>query len=169
MLDKTQVGKICLQGNVDVVPTPADGGHPPYSSYWGIDLGFDLNDVLPDDAAADAAGMAVKSPWTVPANVVGFWFTVEGSMIPALRFKVTPTGKDPSLEQDSCAQVSPKSGVPVSVLFDKMYVQCWDAPTGTAPNDVSNGLLDASLQVAADTSPPKPVDFCLTAFGVITQ
>jgi hypothetical protein len=169
VLDKTQGDKICLQGTVEVVPTPPDGAHPPYSSYWGIDLGFDLNDVLPADAAADSGATAVKSPWPVPANVVGFWFTVEGSKIPPLRFKVTPTGKDPAAEQDSCALVSPTSGVPVSVLFTRMYVQCWDAPTGTAPNDVSKGLLDASLQVAADTSPPKPVDFCLTGFGVITQ
>jgi hypothetical protein len=164
VLDGTQAGKICLSGTVDVVPTPADGGHPPYSDYWGIDLGFNLDQ---PDAGGDAA--ATKAPWTVPANVVGFWFTVEGATIPSIRFKTTPTGKDPAQEQDSCAIVSPASGVPQPVLFTDMFVQCWDGPQGTATTDVSVGLLDVSLQVAADTNAPQPVDFCLTAFGLLTQ
>ena len=83
-----------------MVPIPADGSHPPYSDYWGIELGFNLNQ------AADAT----KNPWTVPAGVVGFWFTVEGPTIPPIRFKTTPTGRDPALEQDSCAVVNPVSG-----------------------------------------------------------
>src|SRR5437764_7006169 len=59
VLDTTQVGKICLQGTVEMVPIPADGSHPPYSDYWGIELGFNLNQ------GADA----VKMPWAVPAGV----------------------------------------------------------------------------------------------------
>jgi hypothetical protein len=164
VLDGTQAGKVCVSGTVDVVPTPADGGHPPYSDYWGIDLGFNLDQ---PDSGADAG--AAKAPWTVPANVVGFWFTVEGPTIPSIRFKTTPTGKDPALEQDSCAIVSPTSDVPVPILFTDMFVQCWDGPQGTAPTDVSVGLLDVSLQVAADVDAPQPVDFCLTAFGLLTQ
>ena len=161
-VDKTQTGKICLSGTVGMVPTPADGGHPPYSSYWGVDVGFNLNQGA--DAAPDA-----KPPWTVPSNVVGFWFVVEGSSIPSIRFKTTPTGKDPSMEQDSCAVTSPSSGVPVQVLFDDMYVQCWDGPEGTATTDVTQGLEDVGLQVAADTSSDYPIDFCWTGFGVIAR
>lgn len=165
MLDSSQASKICLTGTVDVVPTPADGGHPPYSDYWGIDLGFNLDQPVSGADASDAS----KTPWAVPANVVGFWFTVEGPTIPGLRFKTTPTGKDPALEQDSCALVTPSSGVPQPVLFTDMFVQCWDGPQGTAPTDISMGLVDVSLQVAADVDAPQPVDFCLTAFGVLTQ
>ena len=110
----------------------------------------------------------MKTPWLVAAGVVGFWFTVEGAAIPPIRFKTTPTGKDPAQEQDSCALVTPASGVPNAVLFTNMYVQCWDGPEGTAPNDVSLGLLDVGLQVAASTDAAIPVDFCLTGFGVIS-
>ena len=147
---------------MDLVPTPADGSHPPYSTYWGVALGFNLN----QSPAADPT--APKAPWQVPAGAIGFWFTVEGGTIPPIRFKVTPTGKDPAQEQDSCALVTPTSGVPTQVLFQDMYVQCWDGPQGTAPTDVSVGLLDTSLQIAAGTDAAIPLDFCLTHFGVIT-
>ncbi|HXU06576.1 MAG TPA: hypothetical protein VN903_36725 [Polyangia bacterium] len=135
VLDATQVGKICLSGTVEMVPVPTDGSHPPYSDYWGIELGFNLNQ------GADA----VKSPWTVPAGVIGFWITVEGPMIPSIRFKTTPTGKDPALEQDSCALVRPTDGQAADVPFTEMYVQCWDGPEGTGTTDISNGLLDMGL------------------------
>jgi hypothetical protein len=157
-LDTAPTGKICLQGTVDVVPTPADGSHPPYSDYWGIEIGFNL------DQGTDA----VKNPWTVPANVRGFWFTLEGPMVPAIRFKTTPTGKDPAQEQDSCALVNPSSGDPTQVLFTDMYVQCWDGPQGTGTTDISQGLLDMGFQVAADTNTAYPIDFCVTHVGVIT-
>jgi len=158
VLDATQVGKICLGGTVEMVPTPADGSHPPYSDYWGIELGFNLNQ------ATDGT----KNPWTVPTGVTGFWFTLEGSSIPPLRFKTTPTGKDPAQEQDSCALVSPTSGAATDVLFAEMYVQCWDGPQGTGTTDISNGLLDMGLQVAAATNVEYPIDFCLTHVGVVT-
>jgi hypothetical protein len=162
VVDKTQTGKVCLQGTVDVVPTPPDGSHPPYSTYWGIDLGFNLNQGADSDPT-------VKTPWLVPSGVVGFWFTVEGATIPPIRFKMTPTGRDPAQEQDSCALISPASGVQNRVLFQDTYVQCWDGPQGTAPTDISMGLVDASLQVAATIDAPIPLDFCLTGFGVITE
>jgi hypothetical protein len=159
VLDKTQVGRICLNGTVEMVPTPADGSHPPYSDYWGIELGFNLNQ------GADA----VKSPWMVPVGVAGFWFTVEGPSIPPIRFKVTPTGRDPALEQDSCALVSPASGDPTQVLFANMYVQCWDGPQGTGTTTITNGLLDMGFQVAAATGAQYPIDFCVTQVGVVTN
>jgi hypothetical protein len=158
VIDATQVGKICLSGTVEIVPTPADGSHPPYSDYWGIELGLNLNQ------AADGT----KNPWTVPAGVTGFWFTLEGSMIPQIRVKTTPTGKDPAQEQDSCALVRPASGEATDVLFTDMYVQCWDGPQGTGTTDISNGLLDMGLQVAATTGSDYPIDFCLTHVGVVT-
>jgi hypothetical protein len=167
MLDETKAGKVCVTGTVEIVPTPADGGHPPYSDYWGIEVGFNLNQDA--DGGLAEGGPTGKNPWVVPANVVGFWFTVEGAMIPDIRFKTTPTGKDPALEQDSCAVVTPASGVPNPVLFTDMYVQCWDGPQGTAPTDITKGLLDVGLQVAADTNMAYPIDFCWTGFGVITK
>jgi hypothetical protein len=158
VLDTTPVGKICLQGTVEMVPTPADGSHPPYSDYWGNELGFNLNQ------GADGS----KNPWIVPAGVVGFWFTVEGPTIPPIRFKTTPTGKDPALEQDSCALVYPSSGEPTEVLFTEMFVQCWDGPQGTGVTEIGNGLLDMGLQVAAATGVEFPIDFCVTHVGVVT-
>ena len=158
-LDKLPTDKVCLKGTVDMVPTPADGSHPPYSDYWGIALGFNLNQ--------GAEVTAVKTPWLVPANVIGFWFTVTGATVPPLRFKTTPTGKLPAQEQDSCALVTPVSGVPTQVLFKDMTVQCWN---GTGPaTDLSKGLEDISLQVAAATDFEYPLDFCVTAIGVITM
>jgi hypothetical protein len=159
VLDTTPVGKICLQGTVEMVPTPADGSHPPYSDYWGIELGFNLNQ------GTDGA----KNPWTVPAGVTGFWFTVEGPTIPPIRFKTTPTGKDPAQEQDSCALVYAATGARADVLFTEMFVQCWDGPQGTGTTDISNGLLDMGLQVAAATGVEYPIDFCLTHVGVVNQ
>jgi len=159
VLDTTQSAKICLSGTVDTVPVPPDGSHPPYSTYWGFELGFNLNQ------GADG----VKNPWAVPAGVTGFWFTVEGSAVPPIRFKTTPTGKDPALEQDSCAVVNPASGTPTPIPFTKMYVQCWDGPQGTGTTDISNGLLDMGLQVAADTSLAYPIDFCLTHVGLVME
>ncbi len=160
VLDTSPVGKICLHGTVEVVPTPADGSHPPYSDYWGIELGFNLNQ------AADGT----KTPWTVPSGVVGFWFTVEGPTIPPMRFKTTPTGRDPALEQDSCALVNPPvSGDSTPVLFTEMYVQCWSGPQGTGTTDISSGLLDLGLQVAAATGAEYPIDFCVTHVGVVTN
>jgi hypothetical protein len=159
VLDTSPAGKICLHGTVEVVPTPADGSHPPYSDYWGIELGFNLNQ------GADA----IKNPWTVPAGVVGFWFTVEGPTIPPIRFKATPTGRDPAQEQDSCALVNPVSGDATHVLFTEMYVQCWDGPQGTGTTDTSSGLVDMGLQVAAATGVEYPLDFCVTHVGVITN
>jgi hypothetical protein len=159
VLDTTQVGKICLEGTVEMVPTPADGSHPPYSTYWGIELGFNLNQ------GADA----VKTPWMVPAGVLGFWFTVEGPAIPPIRFKTTPTGRDPALEQDSCALVSPVSGDSTEILFTNMYVQCWDGPLGTGTTNISRGLLDMGFQVAAATGVEYPIDFCVTHVGVVTN
>jgi hypothetical protein len=159
VLDTSQVGKVCLGGTVGMVPTPADGSHPPYSDYWGIELGFNLN---------QGTDMA-KTPWTVPSNVSGFWFTVEGAAIPSIRFKTTPTGKDPAQEQDSCAIVNPISGEPTQVPFTEMYVQCWDGPQGTGVTDVSQGLVDMGLQVAASTDAEYPVDFCVTHVGVIAN
>jgi hypothetical protein len=159
VLDTAPVGKICLQGTVEMVPTPADGSHPPYSDYWGIELGFNLNQ------AADGT----KSPWTVPAGVMGFWFTLEGPTIPSMRFKTTPTGKDPALEQDSCAITYPQSGTSTPVLFTEMFVQCWSGPQGTGTTDISAGLLDMGLQVAAATNVEYPIDFCLTHVGVVTN
>jgi len=157
VLDTASVGKICLRGTVEMVPTPADGSHPPYSDYWGLELGFNLNQ------GTDA----VKNPWAVPVGVVGFWFTVEGPTIPPIRFKTTPTGKDPAAEQDSCALVYPMSGVRNDVLFTEMFVQCWDGPQGTGTTDVSAGLLDMGLQVAAATGVEYPLDFCVTHVGVV--
>jgi hypothetical protein len=159
VLDTTQVGKICLQGTVEMVPTPADGSHPPYSDYWGVELGFNLNQGMD----------AVKMPWAVPGGVVGFWFTLEGPAIPPIRFKTTPTGRDPAQEQDSCALVTAVSGDSTHVLFTEMYVQCWDGPQGTGTTDISNGLLDMGLQVAAATGVEYPIDFCVTHVGVETH
>jgi hypothetical protein len=146
-----------LKGTVESVPTPADGSHPPYSEYWGIELGFNLN-----QAVAGA-----KNPWLVPSDVTGFWFTLEGELVPPLRLKATPTGKDPALEQDSCTLVTPVSGVPSQVLFSQMYVQCWNGPVGSGTTDISKGLLDMGLQIAAATNAVYPIDFCLTRLGVI--
>jgi hypothetical protein len=159
VLDTTQEHAICLKGTVDRVPTPADGSHPPYSDYWGIELGFNLNQ------AEDGA----KNPWTVPANVTGFWFSVEGKAVPPMRLKATPTGKDPALEQDSCALVTPTSGVPTQVPFTQMYVQCWNGAVGAGTTDVSKGLMDMGLQVAAATDAVYPIDFCLTHLGVLEE
>jgi hypothetical protein len=50
-----------------------------------------------------------------------------------------------------------------------MFVQCWSGPQGTGTTDISAGLLDMGLQVAAATNVEYPIDFCLTHVGVVTN
>jgi hypothetical protein len=52
------------------------------------------------------------------------------------------------------------------IPFTSMYVQCWNGPVGTGPTNISAGLLDMGLQVAAATGVEYPIDFCLSHIGV---
>jgi hypothetical protein len=140
----TDPGKICIQGTVDAVPAPLDGSHPPYSSYWGIEIGFDLNQ-----------GMA----W-MPGNVLGFAFTIEGTVMSPMRFMALPFGLDPTAEASAkCLPMNPQSGVAQQVQFAQLTQFCWSS--GNPVIDTSNGLANFGLQIAADTGAAIPFDWCL--------
>src|SRR5262245_41436246 len=43
-------GEVCITGNLEEVPSGD------YSQYWGVEVGFNLNQTSPDDGAAGAGG-----------------------------------------------------------------------------------------------------------------
>ena len=140
----TDPGKICIHGTVDAVPTPPDGSHPPYSSYWGIEVGFDLN-----------LGLA----W-MPGSVVGFSFTIEGTVMSPVRFMALPFGLDPTAEASAkCLPMNPQSNVAQQVQFTQLTQFCWD--TASPVIDTSKGLSNFGLQIAATTNAAIPFDWCL--------
>jgi hypothetical protein len=168
-------GKICISGNLEEVPN----GN--YSAYWGVEIGFNLNQgAAPGeaaesaldaglDASADAAAAAdaapvaeVAQPWQ-PGNVVGFSFVIEGPTINLIRFKALPAGFDRSLEASVyCKTINASSNVPQEARFAEMAQYCWN-DTANVLIPTGNGLDNISWQLPADVAPTgaRPFDWCL--------
>lgn len=79
---------------------------------------------------------------------------------PAPRHQCPPNAADAPFNEAPCFPQRDVRGIPGDdqLPFTKMYVQCWDGPQGTAPNDISQGLVDIGLQVAAGTDAAPPLD-----------
>jgi hypothetical protein len=168
-------GKICIQGNLDEVPS----GN--YGQYWGVEIGFNLNQGLPvttqdagaasdasSDAASDASADATASDaaevardW-IPGEVIGFSFVIEGPTINIIRVKALPAGYDATLESSVfCKQINAKSGDVQESLFTEMRQYCWDSPP-TLLIPTSAGLANISWQLPADVGVgARPFDWCL--------
>jgi hypothetical protein len=154
----TDAGKICIRGNLDEVP----GGN--YSQYWGVEIGFNLNQGSAPDAGASASADAgdVAQPW-VPGNIIGFSFVIEGPTINLIRFKALPAGYDATLESSVfCKPINATSGDVQDGLFTELKQYCWNAnanvllPTGA-------GLANLSWQLPADVGVgARPFDWCLS-------
>jgi hypothetical protein len=172
----SEPGKICISGSLDEVPLNPDG-HGNYGQYWGVEFGFNLNQ-LPagDDAAgvtapsptsetsadAGAAPMDVAEPWQ-PGNVVGFSFVIEGPTIDLIRFKALPDGYDSSLESSVfCKEIHAVSGTPNAALFSELSTFCWGGINALVPT--AAGLDNISWQLPADVAPigARPFDWCLS-------
>jgi hypothetical protein len=169
----TNPGEICISGNLDEVPNGDYGG------YWGVEIGFNLNQgaapVSPassasdagdagSDAAAPAAADAapeVAQPW-VPGEVIGFSFVIEGPTINLVRFKALPAGFDSALESSVfCKTVNATSGVAENALFTEMAQYCWNA-TANVLVPTSLGFDNISWQLPADVAVgARPFDWCL--------
>jgi len=170
-------GKICISGTLAEVP----GGN--YSQYWGVEIGFNLNQGAPEggagpsdagtasdagDASADAAAVSdaapapeVAQPWH-PGNVIGFSFVIEGPTINLIRVKSLPEGADPALEANVyCKTVNATSGVPEEARFSELTQYCWSSSSVPVPTAL--GLDNFSWQLPADVSPAgeRPFDWCL--------
>jgi hypothetical protein len=163
-------GQVCITGNLEEVP------NGDYANYWGVEVGFNLNQTSPDDGAAGAAGADgaagaagvdgaggnggdVAEPW-MPGSVVGFSFVIEGPTIDLIRFKALPSGYDPALESSVfCKTVMATSGEPNDVPFAQMIQYCWNA-TGT-PLPLAAGLANISWQLPADVGVTRPFDWCV--------
>ena len=163
-------GQVCITGNLEEVP------NGDYANYWGVEVGFNLNQTSPDDGAAGAAGADgaagaagadgaggnggdVAEPW-MPGSVVGFSFVIEGPTIDLIRFKALPSGYDPALESSVfCKTVMATSGDPNDVPFAQMIQYCWN-PTGT-PLPLAAGLANISWQLPADVGVTRPFDWCV--------
>jgi hypothetical protein len=160
-------GKVCVTGNLEAVP------NGDYSGYWGVEVGFNLNQTSPDDGAAGAGGADgaagaggaggsgedVAEPW-MAGSVLGFSFVIEGPTIDLIRFKALPSGYDPTLESSVfCKAVTATSGEPNDVPFAQMIQHCWNA-TGT-PLPLDAGLANISWQLPADVGVTRPFDWCL--------
>jgi hypothetical protein len=178
----TDPGEICIRGNLDEVPLNPDG-HGDYGQYWGVELGFNLNDAvensdydagLPSPVSdADAAAttpMATALPWH-PGKVVGFSFVIEGATINLIRFKSLPSGVDSSLESNVyCKELNAKSGAPNNVLLNELSTYCWSGTNSILP--IGGGLANISWQLPADVAPAgsRPFDWCLTELRpILTQ
>jgi hypothetical protein len=160
------VGEICIQGNLEEVP------NGDYSQYWGVEVGFNLNQTALDDGAGGAGGADgaagaggsdgtdVAEPW-LPGSVIGFSFVIEGPTIDLIRFKSLPSGYDPALEASVfCRTVVATSGQVNDALFTQMIQYCWNA-TGT-PLPTAAGLANISWQLPADVAVgARPFDWCL--------
>jgi hypothetical protein len=166
--------KVCMAGNTVIIPGTAPDFN--YSEYWGAEIDLDLNrGANPDASDAGAAGDAGDAgapvlgqtalPWTPPANVLGFSFTIDGPTVPAaLRFKTTPTGSDPSAD-NFCANLSPVSGGTYEVRLDQLVRNCFDAVPGAAVlADPANytTLQNLGWQVSASPTEAFMFDFCVS-------
>ncbi len=166
-------GEVCVTGNLEEVPN-AD-----YSEYWGVEIGFNLNQTSPDDGAAGAAGADgaagaggadgaggeggsggdIAEPW-MPGSVVGFSFVIEGPTIDLIRFKALPSGYDPALESSVfCKTVMATSGEANDVPFAQMIQYCWNATGTLLP--LAAGLANISWQLPADVGVTRPFDCCV--------
>jgi len=170
----TDPGKICISGSLEEVPLNPDG-HGNYGQYWGVELGFNLNqapadgsDIAAPPPAADAGSdagtappMDVAEPWH-PGKVVGFSFVIEGSTINLVRFKSLPAGYDSSLESSVfCKEIKADSGTTTNALFSELSTYCWSGTSVLLPT--SSGLSNISWQLPADVAPAgaRPFDWCL--------
>jgi len=171
-------GKICISGTLAEVP----GGN--YSQYWGVEIGFNLNQGSPEggaavpndagsasdagDASADAAASSdaapapeVAQPWH-PGNVIGFSFVIEGPTINLIRVKSLPEGADSTLESSVfCKTINATSGVPQEARFGELTQYCWSSTSFPVPTE--QGLDNFSWQLPADVAPAgeRPFDWCL--------
>lgn len=169
----SEPGQICISGSLDEVPLNPDG-HGNYGQYWGVEFGFNLNQMSPGGSAEPAlpaaggsdAGAAppldVAEPWQ-PGNVVGFSFVIEGPTINLVRFKSLPEGYDSSLESSVfCKEIQAVSGTPNSALFSELSTFCWGGVNTLIPT--AAGLDNISWQLPADVAPAgaRPFDWCLS-------
>jgi hypothetical protein len=177
-------GEICISGSVDEVPN----GN--YNQYWGVELGFNLNQQAtganpPDavdagldagtDASADAASSNdaaapapdVAGPWQI-GRVIGFSYVIEGPTINLVRFKALPAGYDRELEASVyCKTVNATSGSPENSLFTEMTQYCWSEGNPQLPT--SGGLDNISWQLPADVAPAgqRAFEWCLKSLRPI--
>jgi hypothetical protein len=169
-----EAGKICISGTLEAVP---DGN---YGQYWGVEIGFNLNQAAapsagasPADAGADAGADAappvdaaaaapdVVASW-YPVGLIGFSYVIEGPTLNLVRFKSLPAGFDSSLESSVyCKELTPVSGREEDSLFTDMRQYCWhDPPTMLLP--IENSLANISWQLPADVGGPRPFEWCLS-------
>lgn len=172
----TEPGKICISGSLDEVPLNPDG-HGNYGQYWGVEFGFNLNQVSadgesagltapapPSDGSGDAGAAPpadVVEPWH-PGSVVGFSFVIEGPTIDLVRFKSLPDGYDSSLESSVfCKEIHAVSGTDNVALFSELSTFCWGGINTLIPTTA--GLDNISWQLPADVAPigARPFDWCL--------
>lgn len=177
-----QPDAICISGTLAEVPQGTAG--PNYGQYWGVELGFNLNQGVPGDAppappgdagpgldaGADAGGAdasalppeEVALPWQL-GNVVGFSFVIEGPTINFIRFKALPAGFDRTLESSVFCKELPmaQSGAEQQALFSEIDQYCWGDTFNTAL-PTGNGLDNIAWQLPADVAVgERPFDWCL--------
>lgn len=138
---------------------PTDAGAPAADASLPVD----------SDSGAGAAGDAgggeepglEAAPWDpAPGNVIGFQFTVTGEIPVAFRFKSTATGNDPAID-NFCAQISPISGEPQTVLFDNIYRDCWNGPSNDTLSQFDT-LQNLGFQIPASEILDYTYDFCIS-------
>jgi hypothetical protein len=169
-------GEICISGNLEEVPN----GN--YNQYWGVEIGFNLNQLTPGgntpdpaDAGADGgndasapsapsadAGAAPNGDASAPTpdvaapwqpgRVIGFSYVIEGAPINLIRFKALPAGYDRELE----ASVYCKSVEASSgAAENSLFTEMTQYcwSTGNPQLPIGGGLDNISWQLPADVAP----------------
>lgn len=179
----TEPGQICISGTLSEVPL-GDNGSGNYGQYWGVEIGFNLNQSAPGggappppasdagvavDAGADAGNTAdaaappdVAQPWQL-GQVIGFSYVIEGPTINFIRFKALPAGYDRTLESSVFCKELPMatSGDVQDALFSEIDQYCWGANFNLAL-PTSGGLDNIAWQLPADVAVgERPFDWCL--------
>jgi hypothetical protein len=175
-------GKICISGSLEEVP------NGDYMGYWGIEIGFNLNQIPTEGGgeggaagatgAAGAAGAGgaggeggsgsagappdMVGAWN-PGNVVGFSYVIEGATISPMRFKSLPFGLDAAAEASVyCKPLMLSSGVAEDSLFSQLMQYCWDMASMT-PLPLASGLANISWQLPGDVNTGvREFDWCLS-------
>jgi hypothetical protein len=147
-------GEVCVSGVVGQI-LPDAQGVADYARYWGAIIGLTL--------AREPGAEYNALPWS-PASpagsVIGFRFTLTGSAVPpagALRFSALATE---AAGPEYCTLLAPASGVPSTVAFSALRLECY--ATNAVPMPANTTLQALHWNLNSNVNGPVPFDFCIS-------
>jgi len=164
----TQVdGKTCAYGvAAKVTCTDATKTDCAYSTYWGVDLGWNLNQ------PKDADGGVSDTP--LPADLSAFTsvsFDFDGASDPPLPLRIQLTVPDPAGGTESyyCSRIA-TAALPQTIALANLKTNCWPGGTPQVAFDPATMKpTNLAIQVFTDVDKAYPFNFCLTKLTFDTQ